>query len=276
MLIGLKIDIFTREGLQENLPDLLKLLDEYKLQATFFPALGPDPGRDEGLFRSLFGKAPDLDIETKYAFLNIMERGHELGAVPYDVAKWREQVLERDAAWTRKQLQSGVQAFVEQFIDRPRVVAVPDFLINADTPLLEEELGFDYACDSRGIGPYLPVSTAGPSRCPQIPVTLPRIEEAVAAGQPLEDVHQYLFMESQKLLPGGHLFNFTVGDAAHLQVLEKLIVMWKGSERELVPVQRLFEQLTREEIPQHHAGLIQLGEDRPQYAAQGDPVEPAS
>ena len=273
MLIGLKIDIFTRVGLKENLPPLLALLDEYKIEATFFPALGPDPERKEGLIDSQLGRPPDLDIETKYAYLEIMEQGHELGAVPYNVAKWRSQILERDAAWTRKQLEAGVKAFVEMFFDLPRAVAAPGFLINADTPLLEAELGFDYACDTRGIGPHFPVSAAGSSHCPQVPVTLPRIGESLSAGQPLKDLHQYLFMESQKLLDYGHVFNFTLGVPIHLQILEKLIVMWKGSGRELVPVRRVLEQLKREEIPRHQVGLIQRVTHDIQYAAQGDPVE---
>jgi undecaprenyl phosphate-alpha-L-ara4FN deformylase len=273
MPVGLKIDIFTREGLQETLPALLDVLSEYKLEATFFPALGPDPARNSGLVGRLLDKAPDLDIETEYAFLSIQEQGHELGAVAYDVAQWRRHILERDAAWTREQLRAGVRAFEELFDERPHAVAVPDFLINADTPLLEAELGFDYACDTRGLSPYFPVSVAGPSRCPQIPVTLPRIEEAVAAGESLEDVHQYLFMESQKPLQPGHLFNFTLGDTAHLGVLEKLIVMWMGSQRELVPVRHLLEQVKREDIPLHQAGLIKLGDQGPVYAAQGEPVK---
>ena len=64
MPVGLKIDIFTREGLHETLPALLDLLSEYKLEATFFPALGPDPTRTSGLVGRLLDKTPDLDIET--------------------------------------------------------------------------------------------------------------------------------------------------------------------------------------------------------------------
>lgn len=272
MLVGLKIDIFAREGLQETLPAVLEMLNEYQLEATFFPALGPDPAATAGLLGGLSVADPGLDIETKYAFLSIKEEGHELGAVVYDVDQWRRHILERDAAWTGGQLRAGVRVFEELFDERPRAVAVPDFLINADTPLLEAALGFDYACDTRGLSPYFPVSAAGSSRCPQIPVTLPRIEEAVAAGESLDDVHQYLFMESQKPLRPGHLFNFTLGDPAHLGVLEKLIIMWMGSGRELVPVRQLLERVKREEIPWHRAGLIKLGDHGPVYAAQGERV----
>jgi len=153
MLVGLKIDIFTRVGLQQSLPALLDLLNEYKLKATFFPALGPDPSHTDGLVDKLAGIALDLDIETKYAFLSIQEQEHELGAVAYDVDQWRRHILKRDAAWTREQLWAGVRAFEELFDERPRAIALPDFLINADTPLLEAELGFDYACDTRGLNP---------------------------------------------------------------------------------------------------------------------------
>ncbi len=272
MLVGLKIDIFIREGLQENLPNLLDLLNEYKIEATFFPALGPDPASTTGFIGKLLGITTDLEIETKYAFLSIQEQGHELGAVAYDVDQWRRHVLERGADWTREQLRAGARAFEELFDERPRAMAVPDFLINADTPLVEADLGFEYACDTRGLCVFFPVSAAGASRCPQIPVTLPRIEEAVTTGHSLDDMHQYLFMESQKLLQSGHLFNFTLGNPAHLGVLEKLIVMWMGSGRELVPVRQLLEQVKREEIPSHQAGLIKFGDQGPVYAAQGERV----
>jgi len=273
MLVGLKVDIFTRSGIAESLPALLTLLNRYQIKASFFPALGPDPNPPKGLLNKWLGKTSDLDIETQYVYLGVEEQQHELGAVVHDVAGWRNQALEEDAEWTREQLQAGVQAFEDLFFTHPRALAVPDFLVNDHTPLLEAELGLDYACDTRGSAPYYPVSDSGTSSCPQLPVTLPTIQDALAAGQDLKQVHQYLFDESTKPAQPGHLFNFTLGSHAHLRVLGKLLELWQTAGWEVVPVRELFQRLKPERIPQHQIQVSRPGEETPGYALQGEALE---
>ena len=271
MLIGLKIDCFSLRAALDTVPALLRLLDDYQLKATFFCALGPDPRAAHGLLPRL-RQAGSIGEEAGGVLARIPEQGHELGAVPYDLDQWRRHVLERDAAWSLEQLQAGVRAFAALFGGRARAVAAPDFLINADVPRLEEQLGFDYAVDTRGLTPYLPMTQAGPSRCPQLPVTLPRIEEVLARGVSLDDAHQFLFMECQKPVLPGHLFNFTAGNSAYLPILEKLLVMWMGSQRKPGPVRALLEQVDRDDLRLHYAGLLQGPGGRILFGVQGEPA----
>ena len=74
MLVGLKIDIFTRAGLAENLPALLSLLNRHHIKASFFPALGPDAAPATGLLGRWLGRTSELDVNTKYVFLDIIKQ----------------------------------------------------------------------------------------------------------------------------------------------------------------------------------------------------------
>jgi hypothetical protein len=272
VLLGLKIDLFSFEAVHDTLPALLPLLRDYQVQGTFFPALGPDAMRRRG---GLAGRLPgpwSAPRRLREALWSIRDGGHELGLLPYDVGLWRRQILGRDAAWTRAQMVRGAQAFEALFGQRPHVFAAPGLLLNADTPRLESELGLDYAVDSRGLAPFYPVTVAGAFKCPQIPVTLPPIEEALAAGEPLEQVHQLLFMESQKPLLPGHVFSFTA-ETGYVPVLERLLVMWLGSQRRLVPVRRLFDEVKNGSLPYHRLGLRRVPDGGPGFTVQGDRVE---
>ena len=44
--------------------------------------------------------------------------------------------------------------------------------MNAYVPALQQELGFRYASDTRGTGPFLPLSAQGGGVVPQLPTTL--------------------------------------------------------------------------------------------------------
>jgi undecaprenyl phosphate-alpha-L-ara4FN deformylase len=272
MLVALKIDLFSLRAAGELLPLLLDMLREYEVQASFFPALGPDPDAGPGPLRRWMGGSPVIAERMAGQLAAILEQGHEVGAVPWDVGAWRRLVLERDAAWTRQQLDAGARAYRKLFGAAPRLFCAPDFLLNADVSGIEAELGFDFALDSRGLHPYRPLNPDGPGRCPQVPVTLPRIEDLLAAGEPLANVHQVLFMESQKPLEQGHVFNFTAADPAHLPVLEKLLVMWKGSQRDLNTVGHLVSDLDLDVLPAHQCGMMRRGGDGPFQAVQGQRV----
>jgi hypothetical protein len=102
-------------------------------------------------------------------------------------------------------------------------------------------------------------------------VTLPRIEDALDQGEPLNDVHQYLFMETQRPILPGHLFSFTAAEPSHLPVLERLLVMWMGSQREPGTVRRLLEQVDRGALPFHEV-LLRQEDGHRAFAVQGAPV----
>lgn len=269
MLVGLKIEVPSLAAARDALPPLLALLKSYEVKASFFPSLGPDP--DAAPNWRPWRQAPEIRAEARGQLLRIAEEGHELGLTAFDGAAWRRLILRRNAAWTREQLLAGRAAFQELFGRLPTVAAAPELLINADVPLLEAELGCDYAVDGRGLTPYRPRTAAGTSRCIQLPVTLPRIPDLLARGEPLDQLHQSLFMESQRPLANGHLFSFSLGPADQLPVLEKLLVMWLGSQRRPGTVAKLYAGLDLDALPCHQLGLLSARDLS--FAMQGEPVD---
>jgi hypothetical protein len=272
VLIGLKIDLFSMAAVRDTLPGLLELLRGYEVQASFFPALGPDPGLRRGRWAGMLRRPPAVGQTMREALLELTAAGHEVGAVPIDVRRWRKEVLERDTDWTRRQLERGAEAYTQLFGRAPHGFAAPGLLANADTPAAEVALGLDYAVDCRGLGAFFPVTAGGAVKLPQLPVTLPRIEDALGAGQPLEEVHQFVFMETQRPLLPGHVFSFTAGDPAWLPVLERLLVMWMGSQRKVVPLRRLLDELDVSALPYHEMGLLQGPAGGLRFAVQGEKV----
>ena len=54
--------------------------------------------------------------------------------------------------------------------------------VNRYVPALEQELGFPYASDTRGAGPFVPVVGGAVVAVPQLPTTLPTLDELI--GRP--------------------------------------------------------------------------------------------
>ena len=52
---------------------------------------------------------------------------------------------------------------------------------------LTQRLGFDYCSDGRGTHPHLPVWNAELIRCPQLPTTLPTLDELIGVDGVTED-----------------------------------------------------------------------------------------
>ena len=78
---------------------------------------------------------------------------------------------------------------------KPQVHGAAGWQMNEAALALEEELGFDYASDTRGEAPFVPLLSRGRSaaRCPQLPTTLPTLDELIGVdGITVDNVHQAL------------------------------------------------------------------------------------
>jgi undecaprenyl phosphate-alpha-L-ara4FN deformylase len=202
--IALKVDVDTYRGTREDVPRLLALLRERGLHATFLFSLGPDhTGRAlKRVFRPGFlSKVARTSVASNYGLKTLMygvllpgphiarkcvdvlraarDAGHETGIHCWDHVYWQDYVAERDAAWTRRQFELAVHAFREAFGTEPRTHGAAGWQANAHLHALEDEYGFDYASDGRGRGPFVAVANGREFRCPQLPTTLPTLDELV-------------------------------------------------------------------------------------------------
>jgi undecaprenyl phosphate-alpha-L-ara4FN deformylase len=125
--------------------------------------------------------------------------------------------------------------------------------MNAYVPQLQQELGFRYASDTRGTGPFLPQLAQGVGRVPQLPTTLPTLDELI--GRPDLDGAD----------PVDHLLGLTSNAArrdqvftlhaeleggAYLGAFERLLRAWQGRGFELTDLGTYLAGLDLARLPQ--------------------------
>jgi peptidoglycan/xylan/chitin deacetylase (PgdA/CDA1 family) len=203
MRLGLKVDVDTLAGLRKGVPALLQVLGERGIKASFFLALGPDNSgkaifrvfRHQGfldkMFRTrapalyglrtmLYGTllpAPIIGEEAGELLPAVAAAGHEVGLHGYDHVLWHDRLLMMDREAVRREIEAAQAAFTRALGYAARAFAAPGWQMSRTSREVLEAMGFVYASDTRGTGPYLPRFGAQVCRVPEIPTTLPTLDE---------------------------------------------------------------------------------------------------
>jgi peptidoglycan/xylan/chitin deacetylase (PgdA/CDA1 family) len=202
--IALKIDVDTDRGTLEGVPRLADLFERLDVRATFLFSLGPDQtGRavKRAFRRGFMGKVRRTSVLKHYGLKTLLygtvlpgphigrrrgallrdiaNRGFEVGVHTYNHVKWQDSVAAADEPWTRRELTLARDQFSEIFSRPPIVHGAAGWQVNRYVPELEQELGFRYASDARGKGPFIPVVGGLEVGIPQLPTTLPTVDELI-------------------------------------------------------------------------------------------------
>ncbi|NCC39504.1 MAG: 4-deoxy-4-formamido-L-arabinose-phosphoundecaprenol deformylase [Gammaproteobacteria bacterium] len=279
-MIALKVDVDTLRGTIEGVPRLLRLFAAREVRATFLFSLGPDhtgrallrvlrPGflkkvtrtsvaRHYGLKTLLYGTllpGPDIGRRAASVMRDCVAAGHEVGIHVYDHVKWQDQVARRDADWTRREMTRAWQAFEAVFGVAPRVHGAAGWQINPHALRLETELGLDYASDTRGRWPFYPLLEHGRrSTCPQLPTTLPTLDELIGReGLTEQNVAERVLAESRVARPHGHVYTLhaELEGMRLLPVMETLIERWRAEGRAMGALRDRYESLDLARLPTH-------------------------
>jgi undecaprenyl phosphate-alpha-L-ara4FN deformylase len=202
-ILALKVDIDTYKGFTEGLPNLLRVLGERKLRASFFVSFGPDrsglaiiqllrprflwkmirtnaPGT-YGLQTALYGtllKAPLIGLQFPDAIQQLSDLGHEVTCHAWDHRLWQDWLpyLSRHTlhAWFEKM----VDAFQSTTGRKPQSFGAPSWRM--DQRALAEVLhwGFQYLSCTRATKPFIFAENG----LLEIPSNLPCIEEVGVEG----------------------------------------------------------------------------------------------
>lgn len=229
--IALKVDVDTYDGTRLGTPRLAQLLERLGVGATFLFCLGPDhTGRairrvfrrgflgkvqrtsvvaNYGLRTLLYGTllpGPHIARRCRSELRRVAELGFEVGVHAYDHVRWQDSVSSADKAWTRRELARVQQQFAAVF-DRPCIVhGAAGWQMNRFVPALQRELGIQYASDTRGVCPFIPVENGKEIAVPQLPTTLPTLDELIGR----EDL--------AGITPVDHLISLTAAHPARDQV----------------------------------------------------------
>jgi len=217
-VLGLKIDVDTYHGLKEGVPRLLALLARRGLRATFYVPGGPDRSGRAALrvFRqrgfvakmlrtgglSLYGPGtalrgtllPGVPMTRGRAELRaIVAAGHELGVHGWDHVAWHDAIHRAPYPEVVAQLERARDALAAAAGAVPETAGAPGWHATFRTLHATDALGFRYASDTRGRGPFRPRLLGYDFATPQLPTTLPTLDEVARKGdRPGDLVARYL------------------------------------------------------------------------------------
>jgi len=269
MRVALKVDVDSEYAAIEGVPRLLELFKEYQLKASFYFSVGPDKsGRSKTQWQRIshqgwkpllngFIRTPLISIVAKDVMKAVADAGHDIGLKSYDSREWTKKSVFADDKWTSHQLAMGLTAFESVFGTPASTHAASGFQVNSHLLSYQEINKMIFACDTRGKVPYYPELQGVRSKCVQIPVTLSTFMEALSSPSvDLKNIHEHLYAESLYIQPAGHVYSIDAGieGALYIDIMEKLIVMWKGQEGQLRSVGDLYNELDLSTLPTHQIG----------------------
>lgn len=213
-LLTLKIDVDTYRGTREGVPNLVRLLQKHRANASFLFSLGSDhtgwalrrafrPGFFSKVSRTsvvehygfktlMYGvllPAPDIGRDCAADMRAVRDAGFECGIHTWDHVVWQDNVRSRDADWTHKQLQQSHDRFSDIFGVAPHTHGAAGWQMNPHAFAQLDAFGMVYASDGRAMlteSGTLANAAAGPHRLSvngktlshiQLPTTLPTLDE---------------------------------------------------------------------------------------------------
>jgi len=186
----------------EGVPRLRRMLGERGIPATFFITFGPDnsgkairrifrPGfvakmvrtravRMYGWKTMLYGTllpAPPVGTDFPELLRGLAADGHDVGLHAWDHVYWHDMLARMTPAEVASEFGRGIDAFKAVFAAPPRACAAPGWTATATSLQVQDGYDLLYHSDARGTAPFLPVMDDYAGRTPQIPTTLPTLDE---------------------------------------------------------------------------------------------------
>ena len=298
--IGLKIDVDTLRGTLEGVPQLVSILQKHKAHATFLFSLGPDntgralrrifrPGFLRKVFRTnvaghyglktlMYGTlipGPDIGVKAAGIMRRVRDAGFEVGIHAWDHIRWQDFVTRRDADWTAREFGKAVARFGEVFGAAPKTFGAAGWQINEHVLALQEQFGFDYASDTRGSHPFLPAMGGRVFQVPQLPSTLPTLDELVGLnGVTTVNVASHLLKLTERAPTQGHVYTLhaELEGMALMPVFEQLLAGWKHQGYELVATHAMAAKLDRKLLPVHEVVMGEVPGRSGMLAVQGPAI----
>ena len=279
MKLALKIDVDTFRGTREGVPRLVEVLKKYGAGATFLFSLGPDntgraikrafrPGfmrkvsrtsvlEHYGILTLMYGTvipAPDIGRRCAAVLRAVRDAGFEVGIHTWDHVKWQDTVGTADAPWTVREMQLACDRYADIFGARAQVHGAAGWQMNRHAYRLTQQLGFDYCSDTRGTHPFIPIYNAEIIACPQLPTTLPTLDELIGLdGLTVDTVADRVLQLSADPPPTGHVYTLhaELEGMKLMPVFERLLEGWRAAGHELVSLRDYYSALDSRTLPRH-------------------------
>jgi peptidoglycan/xylan/chitin deacetylase (PgdA/CDA1 family) len=216
--LALRIDVDTLEGSLKGIPQLLRMLERHRMQASFYFSLGPDnsgkairrifrkgflskmrrtgAGKLYGLKTMLYGTllpAPVIHERAKAEMRAVQSAGHEVAVHAWDHVQYHDLLDKKTYKWLQDWHQRAHDAFEDTFSAKAKGAASPAWRCNDSTLEIQERFKLDYAGDCRGLDAFYPIVDGKALSTLQVPTTLPTMDELLGMdGMGAMDVNAHI------------------------------------------------------------------------------------
>ncbi len=279
MKLAIKVDVDGLAPALTGAPRLADLIETQAAGASFMFSVGPDrsgrhvgrvfqrgmPGRlwrtrrirsysATAAFYGTLLPAPDLGNRAADIMCAIRDSGFETGVRGFDYLQWSTSAARQDPDWIARQMHLARERYSEVLGEAPQVHAAPGWQLSRHACRLTQRLEFAYGSDTRGTHPFLPVFQAEVISCPQLPTTLPTLDELIAhhAISP-RDAVEHLLEISRQPTTWGHVYsaNAAFEGLKLLPEFEQLLHGWRKQGYELVSLRDYLFSFDTRELPYH-------------------------
>jgi len=300
MRLTLKVDVDTLRGTVEGVPELVRVFQHYGVNATFLFSLGPDHtgralrrifrrgflkkvmrtsvGANYGLKTLCYGTllpGPDIGRKAAPIMRGVRNAGFDVGIHCYDHIRWQDYVATKGEEWTRREMTLAEERFMEIFGVSAHTHGAAGWQMNDHAFRMEEEFKFAYCSDTRGTHPFLPFVAGKPLACPQLPTTLPTLDELIGVNGITEDnVVDEILKRSEQSGPCGHVYTLhaELEGMRFRPVLEALLSGWKERGYQINSMEELSRSLEASSLPVHHFISNEIEGRTGMLALQGEEV----
>jgi peptidoglycan/xylan/chitin deacetylase (PgdA/CDA1 family) len=283
MKLALKIDVNTWRGTLQGVPRLVEILRRHDANASFLFSLGPDhSGRAiKRAFRRGFVKefrrtsavshygigtlmygtllpGPNIGRRGADIMRATRDAGFEAAIHCWDRVKWQDGVSSANSAWTEAEMRRAHERYIEIFGDAAHGHGAAGWQMNPQALRLTQRFGYRWASDCRGTHPFVPVWDGEIVTCPQLPTTLPTVDELIGTDDITPDnVHLHLLRITAQSVAGtkhrDHVFTLRA-ELEGLKLsdsLERLLAGWREQGYELVSLGTMRDALDPALLPRH-------------------------
>ncbi len=218
MEVALKVDVDTHQGLATGVPRLARMLGAQGVSASFFIAMGPDnsgravirllrnPGFLEKMRRTravqMYGWRTVLSgtllpprpiaLALPTVVRGLKSANFEVGVHGWDHVRWQDDIDALGEEGIRVELSEAFEAYRAIFREDAMSFAAPGWRINAVALKFLDAVELSYHSNTRGRTPYRCRVDGEVLNTPEIPTTLPTLDEVIGredlpdAGKVLE------------------------------------------------------------------------------------------
>ena len=204
MKLAIKIDIDTLKGYLEGLPRLLDILKAHNVKASIFFSMGPDNSGKavrrifrKGFITKMFRTKAPTSYGLKTLFYGTLlpapmivpanpdllrraiDEGHDCGLHSWDHVYWQDKLPKLSRSQILGEFSKAMELYEKITGQVPKACAAPGWQVTAESLSVQDSLGFDYCSDVRGFCPFIPEIDGQTFKTPQVPSTLPTMDEVL-------------------------------------------------------------------------------------------------